>query len=217
MPPQPLARPKRQHPESPKSSAHISPNSTSSSATRRGMDLQSMLNPSDEDQRPSCSPSPSSASMGTNDDQNLQQIPISRRSTHFSRSPRSPRCRNLPSSVGSDSERCSSSYENDVPARSRSFRPPYLEEQSLFIWFHRVDLNWPWDEVRAAFRRTFNEEGRKKDGLQCKYYRVRAQYGVPRVRDSPGNSIQNGMWATTGRRYPWMEAYAPLLPGMHYP
>ena len=222
MPPQRThkqkTQPTRQHVQSSNPSASRDPNSANRGGTRRGMDLESMLNPSDEVQAPSASPSASpslsSASMEIDDDQNLQAIPTPDHSTHFSRSRKNSRRQNLTPTASTDGEGSPPSHENVVPARSRNFRPPYLKEHYLFIWFHRVDLNWPWDKVWAAFCRTFNEERRDKDGLQCKYYRVRAQHGIPKVRDSLGKSSQNGMWATTGRRYPWMEAYAAILPGM---
>ena len=225
-------------------SANLSPNMNATGAgdreRRRGMDLESMLNPPDEDERASFSPSLSSTSTRTCSDRTLPLGPVLGLSTHPSRSRGHSRgsrgssrgsrgsSRGLIGSSGgtafspsarSDSSRSSLSPGPDVPARVRRFRPAYSLEHSDFIWFHRIDLSLSWEDITEAFRLTFNgahEELRKTDGLQCKYYRIRAQNAIPRVRASSNTSdvpSQYGMWIKTGRRYPWMQEYSALLPG----
>ena len=200
---------------------------------RRGMDLESMLNPPDEDSKASFSPSLSSTSTGTNGDRTLRLAPALNLSSHGPRS-RGSSSRSRGTSRGSNGtsrrntvspsarsggSRSSSPPGHDIPARIRSFRPAYSQEHSDFIWFHRIDLNLAWDEVVKAFRMTFSgahEELRQESGIQCKYYRIRAQHGIPKVRalrTTPEVSSQYGMWVKTGRRYPWMADYAAHLPG----
>lgn len=66
----------------------------------------------------------------------------------------------------------------------REFRPTYHVEEEYFIWYHRVDLNLDWTEVKNAYNRQFPDRQRKGfQGIQCKYYRCVERHGVPSVRD----------------------------------
>jgi hypothetical protein len=103
--------------------------------------------------------------------------------------------------------------DNPKPRGKRRLqsRPKYNEEQALFIWYHRIDLNMEWDAVWERFEEAF--PGRGKAGLQCKFYRILSQYQVAKVREqsklgrTEGSSKarQFGMANTTGRRFWWMK------------
>ncbi|KAJ9498666.1 hypothetical protein H2202_005852 [Exophiala xenobiotica] len=90
-------------------------------------------------------------------------------------------------------------------------REKYTDEEAYFIWYHRIDLNMPWDQVKEAYSRTFSET-RKKAGLQCRFYRIVDQHKVTKVRQQgrPDRSIRGGhiekfgVIAQTDRRYYWM-------------
>ena len=182
---------------------------------RRKMSIEDMLNPSDDDKRASVSPSlssisESSTSAGSEENRTL------RTSRTFKHSPRpsSSRSSRFSPYARSDSSR-STSPDDNVRVRPRSFRPAYEQDQSDFVWFHRVDLGWSWQDTEAAFHEQYPGE-RNKGGLQCKYYRVRDANGIPKCRaadKAADDSQKHGMWVKAGRRYPWMEPYAARLPG----
>lgn len=113
----------------------------------------------------------------------------------------SPRHRASPSSSGG---RPSPPRERE----RRTFRPTYSEEEIDFIWYHRVDLGWEWNEILRAFNFQFPDRiTREVGGIQCKYYRHLENNGLPQVRRRVRTaSIEEyGMRAHTGRWYPWMQ------------
>ncbi|ETN46573.1 uncharacterized protein HMPREF1541_00758 [Cyphellophora europaea CBS 101466] len=60
--------------------------------------------------------------------------------------------------------------------------PAYTPEEMLFTWYHRTDLKLDWDVVEYLYNKCFNRWPRQKGGLQCKFYRYIADWGVARVR-----------------------------------
>jgi hypothetical protein len=91
----------------------------------------------------------------------------------------------------------------------REMRPTYAPEEELFIWYHRVDLDMNWGDIREAYNAQFPDRQRKGfQGIQCKYYRCCEANGVPRVRDR--NRLageQRRYWLRTKLPhlwYPWM-------------
>ena len=66
------------------------------------------------------------------------------------------------------------------PNRNLGPRPPrhrYAMEEYYFIWYHRIDLAWPWDRIEEKFRRVF-PISRNRGGLQCKLYRILEDHGI---------------------------------------
>lgn len=108
------------------------------------------------------------------------------------------------------------SADNTSPNASNSQpRQKYKEEQLFFIWYHRIDLDLSWNQVRRMYVRHWHEK-RPKSGLQCKFYRILEQYNVEKVRGQSrkdpkarGARVPNGrnygVVATTGRVYDWMQ------------
>ncbi|KAI4146943.1 MAG: hypothetical protein L6R39_003280 [Caloplaca ligustica] len=165
-------------------------------ARRRSVAIHDLLNPvnRDEDRGPQQTPEPARSS-GSN-----QGHRWSRRSRSTSGSRGSPRRRGSPSS----------SAGRPSPPRERqrrSFRPTYSEEEVDFLWYHRVDLAWEWNDILLAFNRQFpGNITREVSGIQCKYYRHLENRGMPQVRqrDRAASVQAYGMRAHTGRWYPWM-------------
>ena len=132
---------------------------------RRGMTIQDMLNPSDEEVRQS-----------------------SRRPT-----------RSLSSSP-------------EIAQKTRVFRPAYSTEEQHFIWYLRIDRGYLWPDLLDAFNARFARPGggRELSGLQCRYYRLLGQYGIPNVTRRDAEVVQKyGMKATLERAgcsvtYPWL-------------
>ena len=143
---------------------------------RRGMTIQDMLNPSDEEVRQS-----------------------SRRPT-----------RSLSSSP-------------EIAQKTRVFRPAYSTEEQHFIWYLRIDRGYFWPDLLDAFNARFARPGggRELSGLQCRYYRLLGQYGIPNVTGRNAEVVQKyGMKATLERAgcsvtYPWLGPICkqPLWPG----
>ena len=98
------------------------------------------------------------------------------------------------------------------PARTagarREFRPTYSEEETYFIWYHRIDLGIDWKEITKLYNRQFPHRSRDgPGGIQCKYYRCCSDYNIPKVRnrDRSASSVEEyGMEARTGLFFPWM-------------
>lgn len=94
---------------------------------RRSMNIEDMLNPSDEntgrDQQPQ-SPKPYKAGKTS------KSGPLSNRAKASARSQGGPRP--PPRGKGSGSP--------EIPSRTRAFRPGYTDEQELFIWYLRIDV-----------------------------------------------------------------------------
>ena len=103
------------------------PVNTDTTSRRRSMNIEDMLNPSDEstgqEQQPQ---SPKSYKTG----KTSKPGPVSYRAKP---SPRSQGgSRPPPRARGSGSP--------DIPSRTRAFRPGYTDEQELFIWYLRIDV-----------------------------------------------------------------------------
>ncbi|KIW15190.1 hypothetical protein PV08_05235 [Exophiala spinifera] len=89
-------------------------------------------------------------------------------------------------------------------------REKYTEEKMFFVWYHRVDLDMPWDKVTNAYNCFFPED-RNKGGLQCRFYRALNQYNVKKIREQArhgritGGEIEKfGVLDCTNRRFTWM-------------
>ena len=162
---------------------------------RRSMAIHDMLNPLEGDS----SPSPQSVHM------NIEQDRQSR-STNSNGSSRRP----SPSQPHSSRRRMSTMSPRTSGTRApRQFRPPYSDEEVHFIWYHRIDLGYEWSDITRAYNAQFPQRQREGfGGIQCKYYRLRDAYNIPKVRlrnrsSSPAETY--GMQTTTGLRYPWMK------------
>ncbi|KMU85325.1 hypothetical protein CIHG_03109 [Coccidioides immitis H538.4] len=60
-----------------------------------------------------------------------------------------------------------------------------------FIWYHRVDLNQEWKQVRESFNAQFpNRQRNGFQGIQCKYYRFIKEKKCPTLREQ--RRIRNG-------------------------
>jgi len=99
---------------------------------------------------------------------------------------------------------------------TREFRPKYAIEEAYFIWYHRTDLNEPWEQVLQEHRAAFPSK-RGKGGLQCRFYRLLDEHKVEKVRaqtGSPEDSLDRsrgvvgryGVVQRTGKRFKWMKA-----------
>lgn len=164
---------------------------------RRSMAIHDMLNSSDGD-----SPTPprhQSPRVGSEEDRQM------------SRSPNTNGSSGRPSPTQSNDGRRrmpSTSSRSSATRAPRQFRPPYSEEEIHFIWYHRIDLGYEWSDIARAYNAQFPQRQREGfGGIQCKYYRLREAYNIPRVRlrnrsSSPVNAY--GMQSTTGLSYPWM-------------
>ena len=118
-----------------------------------------------------------------------------------------------PNQLGSNPNRLNRTHRH-MSSRSsaarapRQFRPPYSDEEVHFIWYHRIDLGYEWSDITRAYNAQFPLRQREGfGGIQCKYYRLRDAYNIPRVRHrnrstSPAETY--GMRTTTGLSYPWM-------------
>ncbi len=101
------------------------------------------------------------------------------------------------------------------PSPTRPPRPKYPAEHMFFIWYHRTDLAEGWDQVIQEFQQQFHYR-RPKGGLQCKFYRLLADFGVEKVRaqvrqttDMGRNDDMVGRYGVvqrTNRRFSWMRS-----------
>lgn len=92
----------------------------------------------------------------------------------------------------------------------------YEEEEVCFIWYHRVDLQKEWADVRRAFNAQFPTRQRSGfQGIQCRYYRylyhtwkvpkIRVQKRLGRNVGAAGeNARKYGLRQWTKREYSWM-------------
>lgn len=107
---------------------------------------------------------------------------------------------------------------DDVPPRTRAFRPPWEEEHRLFVWFHRIDLGLGWTETYERLTHTFPDANRENvAALRCMLYYYTKSLNIPRVRQRVTDEKERWrytMWYNTREKYPWMEPYAARLPGM---
>lgn len=116
------------------------PVSADTTSRRRGMNIEEILNPSDEDTRPSQQPQNSrSYEAETTVSRNpgsLQgnRVPGSGPRSHGANAPTRSRgsSRPRPRSRGSGSP--------EAPSRTRAFRPDYTCEEEHFIWYLRNDV-----------------------------------------------------------------------------
>lgn len=69
----------------------------------------------------------------------------------------------------------------------RPARPPYTEEQELFIMYHRIFRELSWPEIEDKFARFF--DFRTGDGLTSVYYRIRKNWGMQKVSKSKSCSV----------------------------
>lgn len=91
----------------------------------------------------------------------------------------------------------------------REHRPTYSEEETLFIWYHRIDLGYDWADINSAYNAQFPDRRREDvGGIQCRYYRCCQDNNIPKVRErrrSASSAEEYGMRARTGLWYPWMK------------
>lgn len=209
--------------------ASLSPPQTINTARRRSMTIQDMLNPAVDDERHS---SGSQSSLSSSEDErrpsaSYRHLPVpqrdnrtpgsephSRRSTtsHMSGGTRRPGHSRRP--------RRSPSSSPDVQPRPRAFRPAYTTEEVHFIWYLRIDRGYLWPDIDNAFNARFSHRAgdrRKISGLQCRYYRLLDQNGMPQVRNIPRTAdvVQRyGMRANLARAgqrvpYSWLGGEYP--------
>lgn len=167
---------------------------------RNSMSIQSILNPSDDDNAHD-SRTPSLSPLFTT---GVPRLPEAAHRLDVA----------VPNPAPCDSGDDRSSRASSVQARARPFRPAYDEEESLFIWYHRYDLQMNWVNVEVAFNRMWPGDPRKIGGLQCKLYRFLESKGLPRARkmkQGPEKARLYGMAANTHRWFPWMETRADRL------
>ena len=170
---------------------------------RRGVPIEDLLNPYVEERKispsylaPARALSSDTNSMNTSYRNQSSSMLSGQRVAHW-RAHRSPR--------RSPPRPSSSKY----PGARREFRPTYSEEETLFIWYHRIDLGYDWQDITHAYNRQFPERAREgPGGIQCRYYRCCSDNNIPKVRErrrSASSAEEYGMRARTGLWYPWMK------------
>ena len=207
--------------------AALAPHQSDATSMRRRMAIQDILNPSDEEVRPYSQSQPSDSDEdGGSMSRPSRTIDISPRTYMASRSrSRSDRAgtassrsrgrsRSPSSSPSTGRKRSTESASSDVPPRSRPFRPPYTDEQMLFIWYLRIDCLYSWTDLAEEYNARFSRGGideRPLTGLQCKYYRILKLWGVPDVRDMARDQDMVRMYGmrkwTDGKvqHFPWLD------------
>ena len=165
---------------------------------RRSMAIHDMLNPPEGES--STAPRNQSAQVDSDEDRQMSRSPESLGSSR----------RPSPNHSSHGRHRTFPTSSRTPMARApRQFRPPYSDEEIHFIWYHRIDLGYEWSDITRAYNAQFPQRQREGfGGIQCKYYRLRDAYNIPRVRNrdrsnSPAGAY--GMRKTTGLRYPWMK------------
>jgi hypothetical protein len=91
-----------------------------------------------------------------------------------------------------------------------------------FVWYHRIDLCWPWKEIRESFNGQFpNHLPPSFHALQCKFYRFIKDKKCPTMREqchiykgkskydvgifgSDSSSPRYGVVKWANVWYPWM-------------
>lgn len=169
---------------------------------RRAVPIQDLLNPAVEESsagpRHSTSVRPSSSSARDMGGYHYRQhsTTSSQHVPQWRAPQRSPRR----SPTGSASSRGSGTR--------REHRPTYSEEETLFIWYHRIDLGYDWPDIIKAYNAQFPDRYREgAGGIQCRYYRCCSDNNIPKVRERrrSASSVRDyGMRARTGLVYPWM-------------
>lgn len=95
--------------------------------------------------------------------------------------------------------------------QTREPRPPYSQEEIIFVWYRRTDLAQDWEHVVRDFNLQFPRRGqRNKGGLQCRFYRTLGIYHVAKVREQTRRKNQGyvgefGVVERTNLRFGWME------------
>ena len=110
------------------------PANAETTSRRRSMNIEDMLNPSDQNTTPEQQPqSPRSSKAGKASKSGplIYRAKASAKSQGSSRPP--------PKGRGSGSP--------DIPSRTRAFRPGYTDEQELFIWYLRIDVRIWWHDI----------------------------------------------------------------------
>lgn len=102
----------------------------------------------------------------------------------------------------------STSSSSSTQSKPRDFRPAYEAEQGYFLWWSKIDQDQDWPTISETFRATFPEDGRKKPGLQCKFYRVLSDHGMPTQRvlaRMPAEQRKGhyGFLSNRNERYSW--------------
>ena len=91
----------------------------------------------------------------------------------------------------------------------REFRPSYDMEESYFIWYHRLDLNLDWNELRVRYNYQFKRQRSGCQGFQCKFYRFLQEHGLPSVRERAKDPNAPRAYALRTWKpdvwYPWMQ------------
>jgi len=203
---------------------------TDTTSRRRSMTIQDMLNPAGEDERQS---SKSQSSQSSSDDERRppgshRHLPVSQRDSRAPRSGPQSRRGYTSHTSGGGARRLgharrparSPSSSPDVQPRTRPFRPAYTTEEVHFIWYLRIDRGYLWPDIKNAFNARFSHRSgdiRKVSGLQCRYYRLLDQNGMPQVRNIPRTAdvVQRyGMRANLARAgqrvpYSWLGGEYP--------
>ena len=99
-------------------------------------------------------------------------------------------------------------WSKKAQSKPRDFRPAYEIEQGHFLWFLKIDEGLDWNSIYDAFQATFPQSNRDKPGLQCKFYRVLNEYGMPSQRElarlpREQLSSQYGFLSNRTERYSW--------------
>lgn len=101
--------------------------------------------------------------------------------------------------------------------KRKEYRRPYTEEQVMWLWFFKIDVQMKWDDVLEKYNVDWPKDQREKGGTQCKFYRLAAQYGLPKMRQMKGSpkyiAHRYGMWPMMRRSYRWMDPCKHMLPG----
>jgi hypothetical protein len=70
-------------------------------------------------------------------------------------------------------------HQQQPPKKEKRNNAPYTFEQEAFFIYHRIDLDLPWEQVRAAYMARWPGLKRTVSGLECAYYRTNAN--IPAV------------------------------------
>lgn len=113
---------------------------------RRSMNIEDMLNPSDENTRQHQQPQSRRSEAGRTVSRNPRTAPCSLQSNRATRPGPHSHGANASASRGGSrpppiqGQRSRGSGSPDVPSRTRAFRPTYTNEEEHFIWYLRIDV-----------------------------------------------------------------------------
>ena len=176
------------------------PQSSHDSMRSRSMAIESLLNPPQDESKPSPHYRPSHSDDGRSQGSSSPESgDFHHRILIDLRQPQQEHGR----------RRSNSSRSSSRARERREFRPTYLQEEEYFIWYHRVDLGLDWTDVRQAYNAQFPQRQRRGfQGIQCKYYRCCDQYGIPKVRQRERGATADEAYGVRSRLpglwYPWM-------------